>query len=252
MSMVFRQLFEPLSSTYTYLLGCETSGQALLIDPVLPMWQRDLALVHELGFKLAYTLDTHIHADHVTAALRLKRETGSQIACAAFDRLPCADVGLQESVPLVMGGVRIDPLFTPGHTDGHHAFLAHQRVFTGDALLIDGCGRTDFQNGDAQTLYHSIHEKLFSLPEDTLVYPGHDYHGRFVSNIAQERARNPRLGGKRSLDEFVRIMGELKLAYPKFIDFAVPSNRQCGVCSGDVPEDLQQYCDQMSLSVQGA
>ncbi len=252
MSMVFRQLFEPLSSTYTYLLGCETSGQALLIDPVLPMWQRDLALVHELGFKLAYTLDTHIHADHVTAALRLKRETGSQIACAAFDRLPCADVGLQEGVPLVMGGVRIDPLFTPGHTDGHHAFLAHQRVFTGDALLIDGCGRTDFQNGDAQTLYHSIHEKLFSLPEDTLVYPGHDYHGRFVSNIAQEKARNPRLGGERSLDEFVRIMAELKLAYPKFIDFAVPSNRQCGVCSGDVPEDLQQYCDQMSLSVQGA
>ena len=196
MSMVFRQLFEPLSSTYTYLLGCETSGQALLIDPVLPM--------------------------------------------------------LQEGVPLVMGGVRIDPLFTPGHTDGHHAFLAHQRVFTGDALLIDGCGRTDFQNGDAQTLYHSIHEKLFSLPEDTLVYPGHDYHGRFVSNIAQEKARNPRLGGERSLDEFVRIMAELKLAYPKFIDFAVPSNRQCGVCSGDVPEDLQQYCDQMSLSVQGA
>ena len=250
--MIFRQLFEPLSSTYTYLLCCEQTGQALLIDPVLPMWQRDLALVNDLGLKLAYTVDTHIHADHVTAALRLKKEAGSQIACAAFDRLPCTDIGLEEGIPLTMGGVCLDPLFTPGHTDGHHAFWVGGRVFTGDALLIDGCGRTDFQNGDARSLYHSVHEKLFSLSDDTLVYPGHDYHGRFVSNIAQEKTRNPRLGGERSEAEFVAIMAELKLAYPKFIDFAVPSNRQCGVCSPDVPENLQQYCDQMSDSVQGA
>lgn len=249
--MIFRQLFEPLSSTYTYLIGCEQTGKALLIDPVLPMWQRDLSLVHELGFTLAYTLDTHIHADHVTSALRLKRETGSQIACAAFDRLSCADVNLEEGIPLSMGSVHAHPLFTPGHTDGHHAFLIDHRIFTGDALLIDGCGRTDFQNGDSQVLYHSVHEKLFSLPEDTLVYPGHDYQGRFVSNIAQEKMRNPRLGGGRLLAEFIHIMAELKLAYPKFIDFAVPSNRQCGICAPDVPEDLQQYCDQMSESVQG-
>ena len=249
--MIFRQLFEPISSTYTYLLGCEQSGQALLIDPVLPMWQRDLALLNELGLKLAYTLDTHIHADHVTAALRLKRETGSQIACSAMDGLPCTDVALREGVPLQMGSVWIDPLFTPGHTDGHLAFLAGERVFTGDALLIDGCGRTDFQNGNAQDLFHSVREKLFTLPDDTLVYPGHDYHERRVSNIAQEKIRNPRLGGDKSLAEFIEIMANLNLAYPKFIDYAVPSNRACGVCAQEIPEDLQQYCDQMIDSVQG-
>ena len=249
--MIFRQLFEPISSTYTYLLGCEQSGQALLIDPVLPMWQRDLALPNELGLKLAYTLDTHIHADHVTAALRLKRETGSQIACSAMDGLPCRDVALREGVPLQMGSVWIDPLFTPGHTDGHLAFLAGERVFTGDALLIDGCGRTDFQNGNAQDLFHSVREKLFTLPDDTLVYPGHDYHERRVSNIAQEKIRNPRLGGDKSLAEFIEIMANLNLAYPKFIDYAVPSNRACGVCAQEIPEDLQQYCDQMTDSVQG-
>ena len=249
--MIFRQLFEPISSTYTYLLGCEQSGQALLIDPVLPMWQRDLALLNELGLTLAYTLDTHIHADHVTAALRLKRETGSQIACSAMDGLPCTDVALREGVPLQMGSVWIDPLFTPGHTDGHLAFLAGERVFTGDALLIDGCGRTDFQNGNAQDLFHSVREKLFTLPDDTLVYPGHDYHERRVSNIAQEKTRNPRLGGDKSLAEFIEIMANLNLAYPKFIDYAVPSNRACGVCAQEIPEDLQQYCDQMTDSVQG-
>ena len=249
--MIFRQLFEPISSTYTYLLGCEQSGQALLIDPVLPMWQRDLALLNELGLTLAYTLDTHIHADHVTAALRLKRETGSQIACSAVDGLPCTDVALREGVPLQMGSVWIDPLFTPGHTDGHLAFLAGERVFTGDALLIDGCGRTDFQNGNAQDLFHSVREKLFTLPDDTLVYPGHDYHERRVSNIAQEKIRNPRLGGDKSLAEFIEIMANLNLAYPKFIDYAVPSNRACGVCAQEIPEDLQQYCDQMTDSVQG-
>lgn len=249
--MIFRQLFEPISSTYTYLLGCEQSGQALLIDPVLPMWQRDLALLNELGLTLAYTLDTHIHADHVTAALRLKRETGSQIACSAMDGLPCTDVALREGVPLQMGSVWIDPLFTPGHTDGHLAFLAGERVFTGDALLIDGCGRTDFQNGNAQDLFHSVREKLFTLPDDTLVYPGHDYHERRVSNIAQEKIRNPRLGGDKSLAEFIEIMANLNLAYPKFIDYAVPSNRACGVCAQEIPEDLQQYCDQMIDSVQG-
>ena len=210
-----------------------------------------MALLNELGLKLAYTLDTHIHADHVTAALRLKRETGSQIACSAMDGLPCTDVALREGVPLQMGSVWIDPLFTPGHTDGHLAFLAGERVFTGDALLIDGCGRTDFQNGNAQDLFHSVREKLFTLPDDTLVYPGHDYHERRVSNIAQEKIRNPRLGGDKSLAEFIEIMANLNLAYPKFIDYAVPSNRVCGVCAQEIPEDLQQYCDQMTDSVQG-
>jgi len=142
-------------------------------------------------------------------------------------------------------------ILTPGHTDGHFAFQCGDRLFTGDALLIDGCGRTDFQNGDAVTLYRSVHEKLFALPDDTLVYPAHDYQDRRVSTVAQERRQNPRLGGGRSLDEFVAIMQALDLPYPKFIDYAVPGNRRCGVCPEDLPDDLKQYCDDMRHSPQG-
>ena len=200
MTVLFRQLFEPISSTYTYLLGCPQSGLALLIDPVLPAWRRDLEAVHALGLKLAFTLDTHIHADHITAATRLKRETGSRIAAPAVDRLSCADAPVEEGKPLALGSLAIEPLFTPGHTDDHHAYRVGERLFTGDALLIDGCGRTDFQNGDAATLYRSVHEKLFSLPDETLVYPAHDYQGRRVSSIAQEKTRNPRLGGGKKRD----------------------------------------------------
>jgi sulfur dioxygenase len=244
--MIFRQLFEPVSSTYTYLIGCEETGQAVLLDPVLPTWQRDLAAVRDLGLKLAYTLDTHIHADHMTSAATLKREAGSRIANPAMDRLPCTDVGIEEGQPFEVGTLTFTPLHTPGHTDAHFAYGLNDRVFTGDALLIDGCGRTDFQNGDARTLYGSVTQKLFMLPGDTLVYPAHDYQGRRVSSIAQERARNPRLGDGRSLDEFVAIMAELKLAYPKFIDYAVPGNRQCGVCPQSMPDRLREYCDEVA------
>lgn len=249
--MIFRQLFEPLSSTYTYLFGCEATGAAVLVDSALPTWERDLALVHELGLKLAYTLDTHIHADHITSALQLKREVGSRIANAARDGLPCTDVGIEEGRPFEVGSLRFTPLHTPGHTDGHFAYRIGERVLTGDALLIDGCGRTDFQNGDAAALYGSVHDKLFTLPDDTLVYPAHDYHGRHVSTIAQERQRNPRLGNERSLTEFAEIMRSLDLPYPKFIDYAVPGNRLCGVCPEDLPDKLQAYCDRMTDSPQG-
>lgn len=249
--MIFRQLFEPISSTYTYLLGCEDTGRALLIDAVLPAWQRDLEELNKLGLKLVYTLDTHIHADHITAARKLKMETASRIAHPAVDNLACVDTPLQEDKPFELGSIRVDPLFTPGHTDGHHAYRVDGYVFTGDALLIEGCGRTDFQNGDAPTLYRSVREKLFALPEETLVYPAHDYEGRRVSSIGHEKAHNPRLGGGKSLAEFVKIMQELKLDYPQFIDFAVPGNRECGVCPTDVPDDLQQYCQQISTSLQG-
>lgn len=249
--MIFRQLFEPLSSTYTYLLGCEETAQAILIDPVIVTMERDLAEIHRLGLRLAYTLDTHIHADHITAALDLKKATGSRIAVPAYDRLPCADVGIEEGKPFQVGSVTLQPLHTPGHTDGHFAYVLGNRVFTGDALLIDGCGRTDFQNGDSEALYKSVREKLFTLPEDYLVYPAHDYQDRRVSSIAQEKKRNPRLGADRSLDEFKEIMANLKLPYPKFIDYAVPGNRQCGVCPPDVPDNLQKYCRQMTQSPQG-
>ena len=249
--MIFRQLFEPISSTYTYLLGCEDTGQAVLVDPVLPAWQRDLEELRRLGLTLAYTLDTHIHADHITAARKLREEVGSRIAHPAIDGLPCADLGVEEGVALQVGSVRIEPIFTPGHTDGHHAYCVADRVLTGDALLIEGCGRTDFQNGDARALYHSVRGKLFALPDDTLVYPGHDYKERRVSSIAQEKARNPRLGGEQSLAAFEKLMAELDLAYPKFIDIAVPGNRVCGECPGGIPETLQEYCEQIGHSLQG-
>jgi glyoxylase-like metal-dependent hydrolase (beta-lactamase superfamily II) len=249
--MLFRQLFEPLSSTYTYLLGCEATGQALLIDPVVNAMERDLALVAELGLRLAYSVDTHIHADHITGALHLKQRTGSRIAAPAIDRLPCVDAPVENGVPLRMGSVELRPLHTPGHTDGHFAYVCGERVFTGDALLIDGCGRTDFQNGDARALYRSVRERLFTLPDDQLVCPAHDYQGRRVSTIAQERERNPRLGGARTVEEFERLMAELKLPYPKFIDYAVPGNRACGVCPEALPDELRVYCGRMTESPQG-
>jgi sulfur dioxygenase len=249
--MIFRQLPEPISSTYTYLLGCADSRLAILIDPVVNSIDRDLQALQELGLQLAFTLDTHIHADHITSALELKQRTGSRIAAPAFDRLPCADVGIEEGTPLHVGSLRIHGLHTPGHTDGHFAYAVADRVFTGDALLIDGCGRTDFQNGDAETLYRSVTQKLFTLPGETLVYPGHDYAGRHVSSIAQEKKRNPRLGAGKSLEEFREIMASLNLAYPTFIDYAVPGNRSCGVCPPDLPEHLRQYCRQMAQSPQG-
>ncbi|NEX60988.1 MBL fold metallo-hydrolase [Noviherbaspirillum galbum] len=249
--MIFRQLFEPLSRTYTYLLGDEATGQAILIDPVIASMDRDLEEVRRLGLKLAYTLDTHIHADHITAALEMKKAAGSKIAAPAHDRLPCTDVGVEEGKPFRLGGITLQPLHTPGHTDGHFSYLLNDRVFTGDALLIEGCGRTDFQNGDADALYKSVREKLFVLPGETLVYPGHDYKERFVSSIAQEKARNPRLGGDKTLEEFRNIMANLNLPYPTFIDHAVPGNRQCGVCPSHLPENLEKYCRQMTQSPQG-
>jgi sulfur dioxygenase len=241
--MMFRQLFEAESSTYTYLFGCPETRQPVLLDPVVETLDRDLHVLQMMDLKLAYVLETHIHADHVTSACRLRRLTGCKIAVPAMERLECADVGVQEGQPLAVGGFSLQPLFTPGHTDTHHSYLAElpgvTRVFTGDALLIDGCGRTDFQSGDARALYRSVHDKLFRLPADTLVYPAHDYQHRHVSTVAQERERNPRLGGGKSLEEFVSIMANLKLPYPKKIDLAVPANRQCGDCPSAALEQLQ-------------
>ena len=230
--MIFRQLVEGESCTYTYLLACPETRAAVLVDPVLERVDEDLALLNALGLRLGYTLETHIHADHVTSAARLKSLTGSRIACPAMDEIADADVGVSEVDPLHVGNVRVQPLYTPGHTDTHHSYFIDaggvSRVLTGDALLVDGCGRTDFQGGCAQALYHSVHGKLFTLPGDTLVYPGHDYQHRYVSTVAQERERNPRLGGGKSVEEFVAIMADLKLPRPKKIDVAVPANRRCG------------------------
>lgn len=249
--MIFRQLYEPISSTYTYLLGCEETGQAVLIDPVINAIDRDLQLIQQLKLRLACSVDTHVHADHITAALHLKQRVGSRIAAPAIEQLPCVDLPVQEGQPLQIGSISLNGLHTPGHTDGHFSYQLGERLFSGDALLIDGCGRTDFQNGDAETLYRSVTQKLFTLGDEVLVYPAHDYSGRHVSTIAQEKARNPRLGGGRTLEEFKKIMEELKLPYPKFIDYAVPGNQQCGVCPDNLPEQLKEYCARMAQSPQG-
>lgn len=230
--MIFRQLFEPNSSAYTYLIACQRSREAALIDPVIETADRDLQLLQELGLTLKYTIETHIHADHVTGAARLRDATGSKAAVPERSAADHVDVPVREGEAIEIGNLALEPLYTPGHTDDHHSYLLRSadgaRVFTGDVLMIDGCGRTDFQNGDAATLYRSVHEKLFSLPEDTLVYPGHDYQQRRVSSIGQEKARNPRLGGGKTIEEFVAIMGSLNLPRPKKMDVAVPANRECG------------------------
>jgi glyoxylase-like metal-dependent hydrolase (beta-lactamase superfamily II) len=183
--------------------------------------------------------------------MELKRRAGSKIASPGFDRLPCTDIPVEEGKPFQVGSFTLHPMHTPGHTDGHFAYTLDDRVFTGDALLIDGCGRTDFQNGDPDALFSSVTSKLFSLPDDFLVYPAHDYKDRRVSSIKQEKLRNPRLGQGVDIARFKEIMANLNLPYPKFIDHAVPGNRQCGVCPKDLPEQLEAYCQAMTASQQG-
>lgn len=245
--MIFRQLFEPISCTYSYLIGCTETGEATIIDPVIDAAERDLEVVRSLGLSLKLTLETHVHADHLTGARKLKGLAGSQIGYPAADDLPCADIHLHEGEPVRVGNLELQPLATPGHTDNHHCFLfdspVQKLVFTGDALLIDACGRTDFQSGDARALYRSIHDKLFRLPGETLVYPGHDYEGRHVSSIAQERDRNPRLKDGITEDEFVEIMASLDLPHPKKMDFAVPGNQMCGICPDNVPPEYRAPCE---------
>ena len=230
--MIFRQLFEPVSSTYTYLIACEQSGEAALIDPVLETVERDLGVIRDLGLRLACTLETHIHADHVTGAGRLRSLAGSKAGFPEASGAELVDFTITEGTPVGIGELQLRPLYTPGHTDDHHVYLLEgdeaARIFTGDALLIEGCGRTDFQNGDAATLNRSVHEKIFALGDETLVYPAHDYNQRQVSSVGQEKARNPRLGSGKSVDEFVAIMAALNLPRPKKIDIAVPANRGCG------------------------
>jgi sulfur dioxygenase len=230
---MFRQLFEPDSSTYTYLL---TDGaEALLIDPVISEIDIYLALLAEHGLKLAWTLETHVHADHITAGGELRQRTGSRSAVAALCGASAADWQLADGDIVELGNERIQVIATPGHTPGSLSFLWRDRVFTGDALLINGCGRTDFQGGDAGTLYDSITRRLFTLADDTLVYPGHDYQGRRVSCIGQEKAINPRLAGQ-SRQDFIALMATLNLPKPRLIDIAVPANRRCGVDDATAPQ----------------
>ena len=236
--MIFLPLFEPETSTLTYLLGDSQTREAVLIDPVLDCLERDVAQLARLGLTLRYTLETHVHADHVSAGAALRERLGSQTVVSAVGGADCADVQAHHGDLFRVGGLRIEVRHTPGHTRGCMALVVGDRVFTGDTLLIEGCGRTDFQEGDAATLYDSIHSQLFTLPDETLVFPGHDYKGRRASTIGWEKEHTPRLGVGRSRQSFVALMDSLGLAPPKRLTLAVPANLRCGRVLA-VPDGLE-------------
>ena len=227
--MLFRQLFHKESSSYTYLVACSETRNAILIDPVNTDIDKYVDLLAEHNLTLIYALDTHVHADHITASGLLKRQLGCQTAVSTLCHANNADLGINDADVFTLSEHEsIKAISTPGHTAGSLCFLWRDHLFTGDTLLINGCGRTDFQGGDAATLYNSITKILFTLPNETLVYPGHDYAGHYVSNIAQEKMKNPRLANKTKA-QFIEIMDNLNLPYPKLIDIAVPANRDCGL-----------------------
>lgn len=233
--MIFRQLFDPSSCTYTYLLG--DHGEALLIDPVYEQVPRDLALLEELGLRLLATLDTHVHADHVTGAWRLHERCGSRIALAQAAGAALVGQALQHGDRVDFGARHLQVRATPGHTGGCLSYVLddHSMAFTGDSLLIRGCGRTDFQQGSPQQLFASVREQILSLPDDCLLYPAHDYRGITVSSVAEERRFNPRLGGDADVGDFAGYMNNLNLPHPKLMDVAVPANLRCGKPEGDQP-----------------
>ena len=226
--MLFRQLYDSESSTYTYLLGDLELKEAILIDPVLEQVDRDLKLLKELGLNLRYCLETHIHADHITGTGKLRELTGCIGIVPANAKADCANRHIQDEEDLELGSIVIEAIATPGHTDSHMAYLVNgRRVLTGDALFIRGCGRTDFQSGDAGTLYDSVTSRLFTLPNETLVYPAHDYRGQTVSTIGEEKQWNPRFAG-RDRDNFIQFMNNLNLPNPQKMMEAVPANEKCG------------------------
>lgn len=226
--MIFHQLFEKETSTYTYLLADPKTKEAVLIDPVIETVERDLKLIQELGLKLNYVLDTHIHADHVTAAGEIRKRLGIKTGVSQGAQVDCADVTLKEGTEIKFGSYTIKVLETPGHTNSCISLYCNDRVFTGDALLIRGNGRTDFQQGSSDRLYDSVHNKLFKLPPETKVYPAHDYNGQTSSTIEMEMKFNPRVGQAKTKAEFIEIMKNLKLDQPKKINEAVPANMACG------------------------
>jgi sulfur dioxygenase len=226
--MIFRQLFDNTSGTYTYLLASRHGGEALIIDPVLERVDRYLQLVRELDLKLVKAVDTHLHADHITGLGALRDRTHCITVMGENTKADVVSMRVAEGDRIEIEGLRLDVLFTPGHTDDSYSFLWGERVFTGDTLLIRGTGRTDFQNGDPRAQYDSIFNKLLRLPDETLVYPAHDYKGETVSTIGEEKLFNPRLKVK-SIDEYVDLMNSLHLPNPKMMDVAVPANMQVGL-----------------------
>jgi sulfur dioxygenase len=231
--MIFRQLFDPASSTYSYLLASRHGGEALIIDPVLEKVDRYLQLVRELDLRLVKAVDTHLHADHITGLGALRDKTLCITVMGEQTKADIVSMRLSDNDKLTIEGLSLDVVYTPGHTDDSYSFVLPDRVFTGDTLLIRGTGRTDFQNGDPRAQFESIFGRLLKLPDTTLVYPAHDYKGDTVSTIGEEKAFNPRLQ-VRSADEYADVMNNLKLASPKMMDVAVPANMHVGLNQEEV------------------
>lgn len=226
--MLFRQLFDPETSTYTYLIADLKTREAILVDPVLEQVERDRQLLRELGLTLRYCLETHIHADHITGTGQLREATGCAGIVPEHAQAACANRFIRDGEVLQLGSVQVEAIATPGHTDSHMAYRVNgTHLLTGDALFIRGCGRTDFQSGDAGTLYDVVTQRLLTLPDSTLVYPGHDYRGQTVSTIGEEKQWNPRFVG-RDRENFIQFMASLNLPNPQKIMEAVPANEQCG------------------------
>ena len=226
--MFFRQFFEPVSCTYTYLLSDENKKEAIIIDPVIEKLDLYLQLFNEYGLELAIVLDTHTHADHITASGNLQKKTNCKVAMGEKTKAECVNLRLKDGEELKLGKLKLMAIYTPGHTDDSFCFRMNDRIFTGDTLLIRATGRTDFQNGDAIAQYDSLFNKILKLPEETLVYPAHDYKGIMVSTIGEEIRFNPRLQVQ-NVDQYVEIMNNLNLAMPKMINVAVPANLKCGL-----------------------
>jgi glyoxylase-like metal-dependent hydrolase (beta-lactamase superfamily II)/rhodanese-related sulfurtransferase len=246
--MIFRQLFDSASSTYTYLIASRRGGEALIIDPVIERVDRYLQLVRELDLKLVKAVDTHLHADHLSGLGALRDRTRCITVMGEQSQADVVSMRVAEGDHIDIEGLRLDVLYTPGHTDDSYSFLFDDRVFTGDTLLIHGTGRTDFQNGDARAQYDSIFNKLLMLANDTLVYPAHDYKGDTVSTIGEEKLFNPRLRVK-SVDEYVDRMNSLRLPNPRMMDVAVPANRRIGLQQGDFARAgwAVRACEAMAL-----
>src|ERR671937_2303912 len=231
--MIFRQLFDATSGTYSYLLASRRGGEALIIDPVLEKVERYLQLMRELDLRLVKAVDTHLHADHITGLGALRDRTHCITVMGERSKVDVVSMRLSEGDKLTIEGVALNVLYTPGHTDDSYSFLMRDRVFTGDTLINRGTGRTDFQNGDARAQYDSIFNKLLRLPDETLIFPAHDYKGETVSTIGEEKAFNPRLQVK-SVDAYVELMGKLNQTNPKMMDVAVPANMHVGLAQDEV------------------
>jgi glyoxylase-like metal-dependent hydrolase (beta-lactamase superfamily II) len=226
--MIFRQLFDTTSSTYSYLVASRPGGEALLVDPVLEHTDRYVRLVRELDLRLVMAVDTHIHADHITGLGQLRETTGCATAMGEMTQAECLSTRFADGERLALDGVDIQAIYTPGHTDDSYSFVLPDRVLTGDTLLIRGTGRTDFQNGNAGAQYDSLFGRLLKLPDATRVYPAHDYNGMTVSTIGEEKRYNPRLQVA-DRAAYVAMMDNLVLSNPKMMDVAVPANRRCGL-----------------------